>query len=191
MVLRQGWLHYLNGDNGSSGNGGRARRFALHDDDVVVAADDALCSWHPNWHAPGELTRDSGNMLLGASLLQGSHCGSNHTGNNGGSRRHALADDNDDDATDDVLCSWHPIWHAPGELTRDSGYMLLGASLLQGSHCGSNHTGSNGGSRRNALADDNDDNATDDDHQSGHPVWHAPGELASNSDCMSLGTSLL
>jgi hypothetical protein len=35
-----------------------------------------------------------------------------------------------DDATDDALRSGHPIWHAPAELTRDSGSMLLGASLL-------------------------------------------------------------
>jgi hypothetical protein len=38
-------------------------------------------------------------------------------------------DDHDDDATDDVLHSGHPVWHAPGELTRDSGSMLLGTSL--------------------------------------------------------------
>jgi hypothetical protein len=35
-----------------------------------------------------------------------------------------------DDATDNVLCSRHHIWHAPAELTRDSGSMLIGASLL-------------------------------------------------------------
>ncbi len=29
------------------------------------------------WHVPADLTRDTGSMLLGASLLQGSHCGSN------------------------------------------------------------------------------------------------------------------
>jgi hypothetical protein len=37
-------------------------------------------------------------------------------------------------ATDDDLCSGHPVWHAPGELTRDAGSMSLGTSLLQGSH---------------------------------------------------------
>jgi hypothetical protein len=41
-----------------------------------------------------------------------------------------LPDDNhDNDATDDALCLGHPVWHAPGELTRDSGSMLLGTSL--------------------------------------------------------------
>ncbi len=35
-----------------------------------------------------------------------------------------------DNATDDALCSGHPIWHAPAELTSDSGIMSLGASLL-------------------------------------------------------------
>ncbi len=33
-----------------------------------------------------------------------------------------------DDATDDALCSGHLIWHAPAELTREAGSMLLGAS---------------------------------------------------------------
>jgi hypothetical protein len=28
-------------------------------------------------------------------------------------------DDNDDDTTDDALHSGCPVWHAPGELTRD------------------------------------------------------------------------
>ncbi len=36
----------------------------------------------------------------------------------------------DDDATDDALCSGHLIWYSPAILTRDSGSMLLGASLL-------------------------------------------------------------
>jgi hypothetical protein len=36
----------------------------------------------------------------------------------------------DDDATDDALCSGHPIWHAPAELTRASCSMSLGASPL-------------------------------------------------------------
>jgi hypothetical protein len=53
-----------------------AERFALHEDDDI-ATDDALHSGHPIWHAPAELTRDSGSMSLGASLLWGSHCGSN------------------------------------------------------------------------------------------------------------------
>ena len=44
-------------------------------------------------------------------------------------RRFALHDD-DDDATDDALRSGHPVWHAPGELARDSGSMSLGTSLL-------------------------------------------------------------
>ena len=33
--------------------------------------------------------------------------------------------------------------------------------------------------------------ATDDALRSGHPVWHAPAELARDSGSMSLGTSLL
>jgi hypothetical protein len=68
-------------------------------------------------------------MLLGASLLQGSHCGSNQNGGNDGSRRFALHED-DDIATDDAICSGRPTHHVPAELTRDSGSMLLGASLL-------------------------------------------------------------
>jgi hypothetical protein len=36
------------------------------------------------WHAPGELARDSGSMSLGTSLLQGSHLGSNRTGDDEG-----------------------------------------------------------------------------------------------------------
>jgi hypothetical protein len=32
-----------------------------------------------------------------------------------------------DDATDDALCSGHPIQHVPAELTRYSGSMSLGA----------------------------------------------------------------
>ena len=136
------------GRNHSGGNGG-GERFALRNDDDI-ATGDALCSGHPVWHAPGELARDSGSMLLGTSLLRGSHCGSNHTGDNGGGGRFALHDD-DDDATDDALRSGHPVWHAPGELARDSGSMSLGTSLLRGSHCGSNRTGDNGGGRRFAL----------------------------------------
>jgi hypothetical protein len=112
------------------------------------ATDDDLRLGHPVWHAPGTLARDSGSMSLGASLLRGTHCGSNCTGDNGGSRRYALANDNDDDATDDALRLGRPVWHAPGELARDSGSMSLGTSLLRGSHCGSNCTGDNGGGRR-------------------------------------------
>jgi hypothetical protein len=57
-----------------------------------------------------------------------------------------LGDDHDDNnATDDALCLGHTIWHAPAELTRDSGGMSLGTSLLQGSHHGSNHNGDNDG----------------------------------------------
>jgi hypothetical protein len=44
-----------------------------------------------------------------------------------------------------------PVWHVPGKLTRDSGSKPLGTSMLQGSHCGSNHTGDNGSGRRFAL----------------------------------------
>jgi hypothetical protein len=84
-------------------------------------------------------------MLLGTSLLQGSQCGSNYNGEDGGGRRYALPDDNNN-AIDDALHLGHPIWHAPAELTRDLGNMLLGASLLQGSHCGSKCNGDNGGS---------------------------------------------
>jgi hypothetical protein len=43
--------------------------------------------------------------------------------------RFALCDD-DDIATGDALCLRHPVWHAPGELARDSGNMSLGTSLL-------------------------------------------------------------
>jgi hypothetical protein len=50
-----------------------------------------------------------------------------------------------DDATGDALRSGHPIQHGPAELKRDSGSMLLGASLLQGSHRGSNRNGDNDG----------------------------------------------
>jgi hypothetical protein len=38
-------------------------------------------------------------------------------------------EDRDDNATDDALHLGHPVWHAPGELARDSGSMLLGTSL--------------------------------------------------------------
>jgi hypothetical protein len=64
--------------------------------DNDIATDDALCSGHPIWQAPAELARDSGSKLLGASLLQGSHCGSNPNG---------CVRMSDDDATDDALCS--------------------------------------------------------------------------------------
>jgi hypothetical protein len=102
-------------------------RFALcHDDDD--ATDDALCLGHPVWHAPGELKRDSGSILLGTSLLRGSHCRSNRTGDNGGGRRFALP--HNDDTTDDALNLRHPVWHAPGQLTRESGSMSLGVPLL-------------------------------------------------------------
>jgi hypothetical protein len=63
-----------------------------------------------------------------------------------------LRDDNDDATHDDALSSGHPIQHAPAELARDSGSMLLGTSLLQGSHCGSNHNGDNGSVRRMLCA---------------------------------------
>jgi hypothetical protein len=68
-------------------------------------------------------------MLLGTSLLQGSHCGRNRSGDNGGGRRFTMHDD-DDNATGDALRLGHPVQHAPGELARDSGSMLLGTSLL-------------------------------------------------------------
>jgi hypothetical protein len=68
-------------------------------------------------------------MLLGTSLLLGSHCGSKYNGENGSGGRYALPDDNND-AIDDVVHLGHPIWHAPAELTRDSGIMSLGTSLL-------------------------------------------------------------
>jgi hypothetical protein len=74
------------------------------DDDDDVTTGDALCLGCPVQHAPGELTRDSGSMSLGASLLQGSHSFSNHNGDNGSNRRTALCND-DDDATDDALHS--------------------------------------------------------------------------------------
>jgi hypothetical protein len=41
--------------------------------------------------------------------------------------------DDDENATGDALHSGCPIRHAPGELTRDSGSMSLGTSLLRGS----------------------------------------------------------
>jgi hypothetical protein len=58
-------------------------------------------------------------MSLGATLLQGSHCGSYHDQDNGGN-----------DVTDDALPLVHAIQHAPAELGRDSSSMLLGTSLL-------------------------------------------------------------
>ena len=50
-------------------------------------------------------------------------------GGGGGATRFALRDD-DDVATGDALHSGHPVWHAPGELARDSGSMSSGTSLL-------------------------------------------------------------
>jgi hypothetical protein len=116
----------------------------------------ALCLGHSIQHVPAELARDSGSMLLGTSLLQRSHYGSNHNGDNDGggssgthnqrswtsqqlfchppprsppfiSKPKELGGFN---ATDDALCSGHPIQHAPVELPRDSGSMSLGTSLL-------------------------------------------------------------
>ena len=182
-----GWLCYRDGDNGG---GGGATRFALRDDDDV-ATGDALRLGHPVWHAPGELARDSGSMSSGTSLLRGSHHGRNHSGGNGGgATRFALGDD-DDVATGDALRSGHPVWHAPGELARDSGSMSSGTSLLRGSHHGRNHSGGNGGGATRFALRDDDDVATGDALRSGHPVWHAPGELARDSGSMSSGTSLL
>ncbi len=156
----------------------------------LFANDDALCSGHPIWHAPGELTRESVNMSSGKSLLQGSHCGRNCSGDNGGIGRIALCND-DDNATGDALHLGHPVWHAPGELARDSGCMSLGTSLLRGSHLGTNHTGDDeGGCQRFALRDD-DDGATGDALRLGHPIWHGPGELTRDSGIMPLGTSML
>ncbi len=94
-----------------------------NNDDITT--DDALCSEPPIGHAPAELARDSGSMSLGASLLRGSHSGRNRNGGNDSGGRLALRKD-DDIATDDALCSGHPIWHAPAELARDSGSMSLG-----------------------------------------------------------------
>jgi hypothetical protein len=88
-----------------------------------------------------------------------------------------------DDATDDALCSGHPICHAPAERKRDLGSMSLGASLLGGSHCGSNRNGGNDGGRRFALRKD-DDITTDDALCSGCPIQHAPAELAKDSGSM-------
>jgi hypothetical protein len=46
---------------------------------------------------------------------------------------------NDDNiATGDALCLAHPVWHAPGELIRDSGSKSSGTSMLRGSHHGRN-----------------------------------------------------
>ncbi len=114
-----------------------------NDDDDATA--DALHLEHPIWHDPAELTRDSGSMSLGTSLLQGSHRGSNYNGENGSGGRYALPD-NDNDVNDDALCLGHPIQHVPAELTRDSGSMSLGTSLLQGSCHSSNQNGDNDGS---------------------------------------------
>jgi hypothetical protein len=82
-----GRLHYHDGDNG---NGGSGRRFVLHED-ADIAIDDALHLGNPIQHAPAELARDSGSLLLGTSLLQGSHCGSNHNGGKEGSRKICFA----------------------------------------------------------------------------------------------------
>ncbi len=126
------------GRNRSRGNGRGATRFVLRDNDDI-ATGDALRSGHPVRHAPGKLARNSGSMPLGTSMLRGSHFGSNRTGGSGGGGgRFALRDD-DDGATGDALRSGRPVRHAPGELTRDSGSMSLGTSLLRGSHLGSNH----------------------------------------------------
>jgi hypothetical protein len=112
-------------------------------------------------------------MPLGTSMLRGSHCGSNHTGDDCGvgghggdwhqrswttqqllsaplrtsppliSKQKELGGYN---ATVDSLRLGHPVWHAPGELARDpAGSMPLGTSMLLGSHLGSNHhTGDEG-----------------------------------------------
>ena len=45
-------------------------------------------------------------------------------------RRFALRDDMMMIATGDALRSGRPVWHAPGELARDSGSMSSGTSLL-------------------------------------------------------------
>jgi hypothetical protein len=54
-----------NNDNGGNDGSGR---FALHEDDEITT-DHVLHSGHPIPHVPAELTRDSGSMLLGTSLL--------------------------------------------------------------------------------------------------------------------------
>jgi hypothetical protein len=51
-------------------------------------------------------------------------------GSGGGSARQFALRNDDDIATDDALCSGHPIWHVPGELASDSGSMSSGTSLL-------------------------------------------------------------
>jgi hypothetical protein len=125
--LLQGSHH---GRNRSGGNRGDTTRFVLRNDDDV-ATGDALRSGHPVWHVPGELAKDSGSMSSGTSLLRGSHCGSNRTGGNGsGGRRFAALGYDDDVTTGDALRLGRPVWHAPGELARDSGSMLSGTSLL-------------------------------------------------------------
>jgi hypothetical protein len=141
----------------------------LRGDDDDVATDDALCLGCPIWHAPAELARDSGSMLLGTSLLWGSQHGSNRNGDNDGSgggtcnqriwtSQHLLGvplpgsppfitnpkEFGGYNATDDAPCLGCHIQHAPTELTTDSGSMLLGKSLLQGSHHGSNRNWDNG-----------------------------------------------
>jgi hypothetical protein len=91
----------------------------------------------------------------GTSLLRGSHQDRNYSGGNGGGGRFALRDDDDDNATGDALRSGHPVWHAPGELARDSGSLSSGTSLLRRSHHGRNHSGGNGsGATRFALGND-------------------------------------
>jgi hypothetical protein len=94
--------------------------------------------------------RDSGSMPLGTSMLQGSHCGSNRTGDDcgvggHGGNRHQRSwmtqqllsaplhssppfiskqkELGGYSATGDSLHLGHPVQHAPGELTRDSGSM--------------------------------------------------------------------
>jgi hypothetical protein len=185
-----------------------------NDDDNTTG--DALRSGCPVWHAPGELAKDSASMSLGTSLLRGSHFGRHRSGDNGGGGRFAMHDD-DDNATGDALRSGRPVWHAPGELARDSGSMPLGTSMLRGSHCGSNRTcddcgvGGRGCDRHqrswmtqqllsaplrtsppfiSKQKELGGYNATGDSLRLGRPVQHAPGELARDSGSMPLGTSL-
>jgi hypothetical protein len=104
-------------------------------------------------------------------------------GDNGGSGRYALPDsnDNDDDATDDVLCLGHPV--------------RLHLVTMQGTQvvccyahpCFKGHTvvaiiletAMVAAEDSYSLPDndDHDDDANDDALHSGCPVWHATGEL--------------
>jgi hypothetical protein len=129
----------------------------LRDDDDDNATGVALCLRHPVQHAPGELARDLGSMPLGTSMLRGSHCGSNRTGDDCGVGGHGgdwhqrswmtqqllsaplltsppfiskQKELGGYDGTGDALRSGCPVQHVPGELTRDSVSMLLGTSLL-------------------------------------------------------------